>query len=159
MKNENKKKRFAIVIFTGLGFCLILLLLYFIPVNSHYPNNLKIGNYIPCRTDSTTFADETLRSLGVEENSLPAIPNALLTGLYGYQGLPCMKIAKSITKISNFIPDNTSTTLTTGDIGTMNPLRITYKTDFYYEPLADSIMERITGISYQENSEISDEDL
>ena len=159
MMNDNKKKRFAMVIFTGLGLCLVFMLLSHIFENSLYANNLKTGNSIPRRTDSTTFVDETLRSSNVEEKSLPATPSALLTGLYGYQGLPFMKIVKSITKNSYFLTDNTSTTSTTGDIDTMNPLRITYKTDFYYEPLADSIKESITGISYQENSEISYEDL
>ncbi|WP_026516576.1 M15 family metallopeptidase [Butyrivibrio sp. MC2021] len=40
-----------------------------------------------------------------------------------------------------------------------SPERVTYMDNFYYEPLSDEVIARITGISYVENDNISLEDL
>ena len=40
-----------------------------------------------------------------------------------------------------------------------NSLRITYMDDFYYEPLSEEIIEKINGISYKENDNITLDDL
>lgn len=45
------------------------------------------------------------------------------------------------------------------DAPTISPERVTYMDNFYYEPLSDEVIARITGISYVENDNISLEDL
>ena len=47
------------------------------------------------------------------------------------------------------IPEDENSDEENGDM-TTNPDRITYQDGFYYEPLSDSIKQRITGISYPE---------
>lgn len=42
---------------------------------------------------------------------------------------------------------------------TPSPERVTYMENFYYEPLSDEVIARITGISYVENDNISPDEL
>ncbi len=57
--------------------------------------------------------------------------------------------------------DNDSSSVSGSDVTDVNPERVTYKQDFYYEPLSDELIAYITGISYpaEGTEDISYEDL
>ena len=57
------------------------------------------------------------------------------------------------------INDNLEDNQNPGDNQDMNDTRIVFQEGFYYEPLPDQVKERITGISYKENPDITYDEL
>ena len=104
------------------------------------------GDSALSETTPASSTDKTGEASAATETGVPVTPNS----------------AAAYTETNDSIPDE-SGKISAGEVGeavkpaeesdTMkgHPDRITYEDGFYYEPLTDSVKERITGISYPES--------
>lgn len=137
--NDNKKKKYPKPFFIVFCLCLILLVLFFPDRNQNQTNE-----------GSTLESDPSKKELESKKE---------LKSFFQDTIPPYSEITKAVSETTHYTTETASTDSDTGVIETMNPLRVTYQPDFYYEPLSEEIKAQITGISYQENTEITYDDL
>lgn len=105
---------------------------------------------------ATGSASETVYdkdSEAAEDNSISGTPTSTATTLDSAH--PDASSALSTEKVNSSVTNSSSEN---SDLD-VSDTRVTYSDGFYYEKIPDSIVSKITGVSYPENCEISLDDL
>lgn len=96
-------------------------------------------------TTATSPADQTVEPSAAAESDAPVTPGRTDTYTDSKDD-----IASASGNAMTDSESNTANSAEVSDTMEQHPDRITYEEGFYYEPLTDTVKERITGISYPE---------